>query len=520
MYQLLAFLMGVDLWAKAYGYGSVSGQRAFIKPYDIVYDEQDYLITGAFNLDPTNPSYTWDIFLLKLGHSGEYQWFKNYHVIGSDPNNEEGLSLAPFTLPDGKNIYIVCGYDIAGTRIILMAVNVNGDTLWTMGWSPTSGTCPRPKMILSRAGRIVVVSSIRDPDGYADIVLLFVQLTPGGQIESSSARWLQKPYYHEVPFGIAQTRKEPQESFVIAGTYSDNITDEAILLFEVTQDGDPAGPVYVYDLDTINGLYPTSFMDVPHSIAQTGRGFVLTGTSRTDGFFVIEVNSELRNPRIQRFGGGSTYEVYEIIQTDNGDFCLTTGNGLLGLDSLFGVNFAVSLPTHMESATDLIEMPDGSISVVGYSNLSSVIGANDGIVLKVSRKGFYPGCVGPNGYPPLEHQDTSYFISLTPNSYPPPASLNFGYGTLDLTTAQICDPLYEEIGEQNQENQEKLVIVRTLRGGISFFSTYETPISIYASDGRLVHYGVLREGENRIDLDRGVYFWITQAQKGKAMFMR
>ena len=52
-------------------------------------------------------------------------------------------------------------------------------------------------------------------------------------------------------------------------------------------------------------------------------------------------------------------------------------------------------------------------------------------------------------------------------------------------------------------------------GGAMFISPYETPINIYAADGRLTYSGKLEKGKNRISLETGVYIWNAGNFKGK-----
>ena len=62
------------------------------------------------------------------------------------------------------------------------------------------------------------------------------------------------------------------------------------------------------------------------------------------------------------------------------------------------------------------------------------------------------------------------------------------------------------------------VICTFVPGGVIFFSTQQIqPITIYSSDGRKVFSGNLKRGQNRINLEPGVYLWQAGAYKGKAV---
>ncbi|MEO0146614.1 MAG: hypothetical protein ABIM19_07260 [candidate division WOR-3 bacterium] len=59
------------------------------------------------------------------------------------------------------------------------------------------------------------------------------------------------------------------------------------------------------------------------------------------------------------------------------------------------------------------------------------------------------------------------------------------------------------------------LICSPVPGGALFLTSEATDIRIYSADGRLVHSGHLERGENRINLEQGVYLWRAEEYKGK-----
>jgi len=56
-----------------------------------------------------------------------------------------------------------------------------------------------------------------------------------------------------------------------------------------------------------------------------------------------------------------------------------------------------------------------------------------------------------------------------------------------------------------------------ISGGVLFISPEALVLRIYSVDGRLSYSGELKQGENRVSLDQGVYLWVAGEYKGKAV---
>ncbi|MEO0141652.1 MAG: hypothetical protein ABIM88_08925, partial [candidate division WOR-3 bacterium] len=83
-----------------------------------------------------------------------------------------------------------------------------------------------------------------------------------------------------------------------------------------------------------------------------------------------------------------------------------------------------------------------------------------------------------------------------------------------LTITSICNPVHETEDEHHSGSNAR-IIARPCQGGASFLSPEPTSIKIYLADGRLAYSGMLQKGDNRIELDQGVYFWRAGKQSGR-----
>ncbi|MGB9590200.1 MAG: hypothetical protein ACPL68_04870 [Candidatus Hydrothermia bacterium] len=78
----------------------------------------------------------------------------------------------------------------------------------------------------------------------------------------------------------------------------------------------------------------------------------------------------------------------------------------------------------------------------------------------------------------------------------------------------ICALPYGEITETNASH-ELGVTCSPIHGGALFVFPAAMAIQIYSPDGRLAYSGQLENGQNRIGLGRGIYFWKTGEYHGK-----
>jgi hypothetical protein len=158
----------------------------------------------------------------------------------------------------------------------------------------------------------------------------------------------------------------------------------------------------------------------------------------------------------------------------------------------------------------IIQTSDGCYAVGGWTE-SFGAGLGDLLILKLGPDGSYPGCVA----------DCSPTVrTVTPNSSSPTpstSSLSLGancsptVGTPNPRLTNACPPAVEE-SEVLPGNR---LTRSAFSGGLVFNAPADLVINIYSVDGRIAYSGQLRQGENRISLNRGVYLWIAGSYRGK-----
>ncbi len=229
-------------------------------------------------------------------------------------------------------------------------------------------------------------------------------------------------------------------------------------------------------------------------------------------------------------GGANDDCAYSITQAANGGFAvagetMSFGAGdrdllVLKLASDGFLSWARAFGgTNGDAGYSITQTTDGGFAVAGFTE-SFGAGDRDFLVLKIGADGSYPDCV----------QDCSPTVmSVNPNTSAPNVGAVYSPSTstpnLTITTpspimTDACEPILE-LEEGDIFDPWPGITCSPFPGGALFLSSGELPIKIYAADGRLVYSGELKKGENRIELEKGVYLWRTGnmacSYKGKAV---
>jgi len=217
-----------------------------------------------------------------------------------------------------------------------------------------------------------------------------------------------------------------------------------------------------------------------------------------------------------------------VIQTSDGGFAVSGyTNNFTGFDNqefLFLKLDPSGVPTLARTlggtspdfAYSVVQDPDGGYVLAGETG-SFGAGGNDLMLLKLDANGDYADCVIdqmpssrdttlPNGSP-----------SVGEDCSPTVTDPGLTVTTPGLAITDVCEPLYDRVGESGSALPGPGVTSRAVSGAVLFFSLGVAVIGIYSPDGRLVYNGCLVKGENRIPLETGVYFWRAGAYKGKAV---
>jgi len=264
-------------------------------------------------------------------------------------------------------------------------------------------------------------------------------------------------------------------------------------------------------------------------IQTTDGGYAVTGLTYSFGAgsddpLVLKLNPDGSLAWARTFGGTNSEYARSITQTTDGAYAVAGGTlsfGAGGFDFLvLKLNSDGSLAwartfggaTH-DYARSITQTTDGGYAVAGYTQ-SFGAGSDDFLVLKLNPDGNYPDCVqncSPTVNTPSPSTSTpSVGADCSPSTSSPTPTVN----TPDLTITDACPPAVEE---SNLSRPRPGITCSPFPGGAMFISPYETPINIYAADGRLTYSGQLEKGKNRIGLETGVYIWKAGPFKGKVV---
>ncbi len=324
---------------------------------------------------------------------------------------------------------------------------------------------------------------------------------------------------NDYPRSIIQTT---DGGFAIAGyTTSFGAGSNDFLVLKLTSDGSLSWA------RTFGG----TGVDDAHSIIQTqDGGFVVAGYTRNFGagnsdFLVLKLASNGSLSWARTFGGTGVEEAYSFIQTQDGGFAVvgattsfSAGNSdflVLKLTSDGSLSWARTFGgTNYDAPYSIIQTQDGGFAVAGPS-WSFGAGNGDLIFLKLDQDGNYP-------YPDCVEDCSPAVETFTMNTSTPTvgatcspstSSPNPTVNTPSLIITDVCPSV--ELKEENLSDPQPRITCSPVPGGVLFISPGETPIKIYSADGRLTYSGKLEKGENRINLETGVYLWNAGNYKGK-----
>ncbi len=237
-------------------------------------------------------------------------------------------------------------------------------------------------------------------------------------------------------------------------------------------------------------------------------GFAVVGTSNSWGSsaMILKVNSDGSLSWARRVPGSSAYAV--AVAGDGGIVVAGTGGfSLLKTDASGNLLWATRLANL--TPRSLVILPDGQIAGTGTYSY-------DFCLFRVFSDGTYPNCfsvVTPATVDVMPVVNTS-------SSNPTASFVNVAWTPIvtpvNPNVVQVCSPI--GVSEEPALPDEGIRAIG-LRKAALFISPIACGISVYAADGRLAFSGNLSEGENRIRLGQGVYFWMAAGQRGKVAVM-
>lgn len=265
-------------------------------------------------------------------------------------------------------------------------------------------------------------------------------------------------------------------------------------------------------------------VDFGQAVIQTSdNGFLVVGRTNTWGaggydFLIIRLDNLGNLLWARAIGGTADDYAYSAVQTSDGGFVVvgetwSFGQGMnealaIKLDAggtlLWAMIFGGS---ESDYARAIMETGDGGLALAGATSSFGLASGLYTFLMRMSSDGEYPGCVAGcspivSNISPSSLSPTSYAIATPTNSSP---SVNFS--SVEPNQSDLCEP----VGEDEGQDIINPVICHAVPGGLIFTASAQTHLLIYAVDGRLVYSGELKQGQNRISLETGVYFWSADA---------
>jgi len=461
--------------------------------------------TGSFGAG------NWDLLVLKLGPSGNLDWAR---TIG-DTVEDRGSSIVQTA--DGG--YAVAGYTSsfgAGySDLFVLKLGSSGNLDWakTIGWGNDDGAS---SMIQTTDGGFAIAGytysfGIGDPDP------LVLKMGPSGTLD-----WALTFGGTGIDAATSITRTT-DGGYVVAGyTYSfgagsadflvtklDSLGglswtrtiggagEDRILCITPTTDGGcaVAGLTYSFGAGGVDCLVlklsPSGTLDWTRTIGGANNDLAWSLTQTTDGGYAVAGWS-------QSFGAGMADPfVFKLSPSGTLDWARTFGG------------------TGGDYGSLIAQTTDGCYAVAGWT-YSFGAGDWDMLVFKLGADGNYSGCIqscSPTVTTPVlstASQTVGTSCSLIISSQSPVVN------TPSLSVTDLCAPLY--VGEvEHTDLPGPGITCAPLPGGALFNSPEALPIRIYSGDGRLTYSGNLGKGENRISLETGVYLWKAGTYRGKVI---
>ncbi|MEO0192701.1 MAG: hypothetical protein ABIM46_07970 [candidate division WOR-3 bacterium] len=489
------FLVSQGLFAKAYGGTGLEYARKVIKTSD-----------GGFMIAGTTQGFgagSDDWMVIKTDHMGNFSWARTIGGTGSDEcfsvvqTPDEGYVIGGVTYSYGSGV----------ADALLVKLNSSGGLVWTRVVGSTGEDRIHALVNTSDGGIAAAGRTINYGAGSADFLLmkfdasgnLLWSRTFGGSstddayaiTETSDGGLVVAGLTYSFGGGncdVLVVKWSSTGAFQWARTFGGASTDDAFGVIE-TSDGGLALACYAMSFGAGNGdIYVLKLAS--DGTLQWNRA--IGGTSDDWGFGIVET-SDL-GLVISGRREGTNRDLHIIKLSSSGTLLWARTFGASGDDDVLA----------------MVSASDGGFVSGGYTS-SYGAGNRDFLLLKIAPDGSYPGCIttwSPSVVTPTPTQTTP---SGAGTCNPPNSSPNPTVTTPAITTTDACPP----VGSDEWAEEGLGLTVSLLPGGILFNSPETMAIKIYNPDGRVVYSGELREGENRVPLEAGVYFWITRKQTGK-----
>jgi len=273
-----------------------------------------------------------------------------------------------------------------------------------------------------------------------------------------------------------------------------------------------------------------SGVDFGQCVIQTSdSGFLMVGRTNSWGaggydFLVLRLDSQGALTWARAIGGTADDFAYSVVQTTDGGFVVagetwSFGQGMnealiIKLDAGGTLQWArIFGGSENDYARAVMETSDAGLAIAGATSSFGLASGLYTFLMRMDSDGEYPGCVEScspivSNISPSSLAPTIYVASTPTNSSP-----SVSFSSVEPNQADLCEP----VGGDEGQGAWNPVTCRSVPGGVVFTVSAQANLSVYAVDGRLIYSGELKQGQNRIGLNRGVYVWLIRNQKGKAV---
>ncbi len=501
IHAITIILLNQPLWAKAYG--GTSRDWAFSVTQIA---NGSYLIAGE----------TWgfgaglgDVLLINLDSFGNINWARTIGGSNYDPaycaiqTSDGGYAIAGRTQSYGAGLYDAYVFKL--------------NPALSLSWASVFGGTGQDRfhsVVQTDDGGYVAVGSTNSFTGtYTDF--LMVRLDASGGLVW--ARAFGQANSDDTAYAVI----EAPDGYVVAGGSRQGIYGWDFLVLKLDENG--------------NLLWAKAYRggndEIAHSLIRTPDGcYLVGGWTQSFGagnwdYLVIKIDESGNLIWAKTYGGaGHDDYIFSLTETSDGGFAIAGASFSFGAgerdflviktDPLGNLIWARTFGgASYDEAWSIVQSPDGCFTVVGWSwNFGA--GNYDVIAMRLDPSGNYAGCVQPCSPSVLEPSPDVISVSGLSSPALSTASPTPSVGIPSLTVTDACPPLAHE--EHEDANQQGIRCVSG-PGGVIFFSPLEADIAIYSPDGRLIYSGKVMKGQNRILLDRGLYFWQAGSYKGKVV---
>ncbi len=503
MVNIISMLVAVSLSAKVI---TQSSPDSHLRIGAIRTADGGYAMIGISTRDFSSAT---DILFIKMSPTLDVEWAK----VWGGYSNDGGNSVSQ--LPDGG--YLVGGNTVSfgagGSDVLVMKVSSDGSTI---EWARTIGgpSYEAGGAILTPDGGYIVVGWT---ESYSSRDAFAAKFSPGGELEW--AKTFGAASYDEFSAGLTTA----DGGYLLGGsTYF--LGPGGTLLVKLSSTGSVEWAKVIRTSPTAR---PTSM------IQTSDGGYALTIFMSPQQYTPFDItliklssSGNIEWAKMYGWVGEEDWPV-SLIQTPDEGFLITghtttTVNYVARLD---GIMLKLSSDGTLEWTSrfggDLNEefkrafsLGDSTYLVFGGTN--SFFGRLEKILfIKLGPNGGYPNCAYED-YPNsrdtlLSATSVTVGVDRTP-TITPITQFPVNY-TPNLSIMDVCEPLYENIGEENPviPSMSWFPVPR----GAVFVSSVALDLALYSPDGRLARRVRIEKGENRLSLEPGIYFWQAGNKRGK-----